>query len=87
MLTGIPNVFNLPTPPHFCRSTSLRSSVIHHTRREAMKFWASIVAVAALLASPALGEEDVNWSNDPGLNERPANITGLAYWMYAWTGT
>ncbi|KFY17098.1 hypothetical protein V491_05119 [Pseudogymnoascus sp. VKM F-3775] len=52
-----------------------------------MKFWASVVAVAALLASPALGEEDVNWSNDPGLNERPANITGLAYWMYAWTGT
>lgn len=52
-----------------------------------MKLWTCLVAVAALLALPALGEEDVNWSIDAGLNERPANITGLTYWMYAWTGT
>ncbi|KFY91328.1 hypothetical protein V500_04714 [Pseudogymnoascus sp. VKM F-4518 (FW-2643)] len=52
-----------------------------------MRFWASTVALAVLLASLALGEEDINWSDDAGLNHRPANITGLTYWMYAWTGT
>lgn len=52
-----------------------------------MRLWASIVGLAVLLVSPALGEEDINWSDDAGLNHRPANIMGLTYWMYAWTGT
>lgn len=52
-----------------------------------MHFCALVTALVALLASPALGKDDINWSDDPALNHRPANITGLTYWMYAWTGT
>ncbi|KAL5344979.1 hypothetical protein ACLOAV_009932 [Pseudogymnoascus australis] len=40
-----------------------------------------------LLAAVALGREDTSYDPDPKLNWRPENVTDLAYWLYAYTGS
>jgi hypothetical protein len=40
-----------------------------------------------LLVTVALASEDKYWDPDPKLNWRPENVTDLAYYLYAYTGS
>ncbi|KAL4739573.1 hypothetical protein BDV11DRAFT_169985 [Aspergillus similis] len=46
--------------------------------------WTLVLALA-LLTTPALSREDVNY--DPATNYRPENVTGLDYYYYPWVGS
>ncbi|KAL4758907.1 uncharacterized protein BDW70DRAFT_169819 [Aspergillus foveolatus] len=45
----------------------------------------SLVLALALLISPTLSSEDINY--DPATNYRPENVTGLDYYYYPWVGS
>lgn len=44
-------------------------------------------ASAAINIGGVTAEEDHAYNPDPGLNLRPANITGLSYWLHGWVGS